>query len=450
MLLLKAKLIVTMNPREEILKDAYIGIDEESGKIIYVGKDKPEYETIIDLGDKIILPGFINAHTHVPMVLLRGLKDDVDLQTWLFKYIFPAEDLLRAQDIYYGALQGIAEMIESGTTMFFDMYFYEEEIARAVKETGIRAILSRGILDFPEGRSPETEIRKSVDFLEYLRREWVQDKELVNRLFFAFGPHAPYTCSKELLVKIREKACELKSELPYVSVNIHVAETKNEFDEFVSKYRMTPIEYLSSIGFLDSDVLLIHSVWVSPNDLNIIKLRNAKVVHNPSSNLKLGSGIAPIPEMIDNGILVALGTDGAASNNRLDILWEARLAALLHKGIKRDPTTMPAKKVLEMITIDGAKALRLDRLVGSIEVGKFADLVILDLEKVLQGVPRYDIYSQIIYSLDLRAIHGVMVNGRWVYREGEFVAIRNLDFVREKISDIRNNIEENLRDVSLL
>jgi len=278
-------IIVTLDEKIGVLRDAYLGI--ENGKIVYIGKEKPgEYEELIELPGRVILPGFINAHTHVPMVILRGLKDDVDLTTWLTKYIFPAEDLLEAEDIYYGALHGIAEMIESGVTLFNDMYFYEEEIAKAVDETGVRAVLSRGILDLvSEDRNAESEIQKSLNFYEYLMQMWRKKPELRERIFFAWGPHAPYTCSEELLIGVKEKADEMNS-----LVHIHVSETKWEFLKFQEEKKMTPIQYLDKIGFLDRNILAVHAVWLTDKDIEILADRKVSIVHNPSSNLKLEAG----------------------------------------------------------------------------------------------------------------------------------------------------------------
>ncbi|MHA1615919.1 MAG: amidohydrolase [Candidatus Njordarchaeales archaeon] len=446
MILLKARFIVTFNERNEILENAYIGINEETGKIEYVGRKKPEesYDEVIDLPHHIVLPGFINGHTHIPMVILRGLKDDVDLNTWLFKYIFPAEDKLKPIDVYYGALQGIAEMIECGTTFFIDMYFFEEEIAKAVLESGIRAILSRGILDSPEDRTPETEIDKSLRFLDFLKSIWARNPESRDRLFFALGPHAPYTCSRELFMAVRDLARKLKDELNYVWINTHVAETNKEVRDIQKTTGKTPVEYLDSISFLDSNVLMAHAVWVTDNDIKILSRRGVTVIHNPTSNLKLGSGIAPITKMLEEGVKILIGTDGAASNNRLDILWEARLTALLHKGVSRNPQVVPAEKVLRMLTIDGARALGLENLIGSIEVGKQADLVVLNLRKILQTVPFHDIYSMIIYAADLRIVEKVMVKGKWLYNNGEFLALRNIDTILDKIANIRSRIEEEI------
>lgn len=446
LILLKCRYIATFNTREEILENAYIGIDEKSGKIEYIGKEKPPipYDEVIELNKHVVMPSFINAHTHVPMVLLRGLKDDVDLHTWLNKYIFPAEDRLKATDIYYGALQGIAELIESGTSLFIDMYFYEEEIAKAVMESGVRAILSRGVLDITEDRTPETEVKKTLDFLAFLERMWSSNLETRDRIFFALGPHAPYTCSRELLILMREKAEELKKKLNNVWINIHVAETRNEFEDFLEKTGKSPVSYLDSIGFLGSDVLSIHTIWVRDEDLAVLAKNKVIVVHNPSSNLKLGSGIAPVPKMLEKEIRVLIGTDSAASNNRLDILSEARLAALLHKGITGNPAILPAKKILRMLTIDAAKALGLDGLLGSIEVGKQADLVIFNIKKTLQAYPFHDIYSLIIYSLDLRAVEKVMVKGRWVYDNGQFLTIKNIEEILERNAETRRRIEDEL------
>jgi len=436
MQVLKPKLIVTMDGQERIIKDGYIGIEE--GKIVHVGKEKPrEAEEIIELPNKMVIPGFINSHTHVAMTVLRGLKDDVDLVVWLNEYIFPAEAKLRAEDVYYGSLYGIAEMIASGITTLNDMYYFEEKIADAVLEAGIRAMLSRGILDLvSEERNVESELKVTKDFLNYLEKLWSNKPEARERIFFAYGPHAPYTCSKDLLQAIKEE-----SDRTGYRIHMHIAETRWEREEIKKRTGFTPVRYLDSIGFLDNSVIGIHVVWVDEEEIKILAKRGVSVVHNPISNMKLASGFSPVQDMLNLGVNVALGTDGPASNNRLDMFREMHVAALIHKGYKLDPKVLSAKEVFKMATINGARALGLDNKIGSIEVGKFADMVVIDLKRTLQSHPFHDVYSMIVYALDPSSITDVIVNGKWVYKDREFTTL-DIDEISQKVEDIRVRIAE--------
>lgn len=425
-------LIITMDPERRILRDHWIGV--EGDEIKYVGPKKPEEaEEIIELPSRIIIPGLIDSHTHVAMTLLRGLKDDADLMDWLQNYILPMEMRLKPSDVYYGALYGIAELISSGITTFMDMYYHEIEIAKATVDSGVRAVLSWGSADVFFQRSPEEEFKIAEKFrgeLEKLNRvEGTEDK-----LFYAYGPHSPYGCTKELLEMFRDKSNEIGAR-----IHIHLAETKSEFKDIKEKTGMTPIEYLESIGFLSDRVMAAHVVWVADHEFEILSRRGVHVLHNPVSNLKLASGVAPVPEMLEKGINVALATDGPASNNRLDMFREMHVAAIIHKGIKMDPKIVPAQKVLEMATVNASKALGLDKYIGSIEVGKKADLVILNLKNGTQGTPMHDPYSMIVYSLDRSFVESVMVGGEWIYFNKEFTKI-DIEDAREKVQEIRERL----------
>ena len=436
MIVIKPKIILTMDNEERILKDWFLGI--ENGKISYLDKIPPsDAEEIIELPDKIVIPGLINSHTHVAMTLLRGLKDDVDLITWLQDYIFPAEARLKGDHIYYGALLGMAEHIASGITTLNDMYYFEEKIAQASIEIGMRSVLSRGILDLvSEDRSPETEMKASKEFLDYLKLLWAKDEKLKDQVIFAFGPHAPYTCSKELLMKVKEEARKNR-----FKIHMHIAETKWEREEIKKRTGLTPVRYLDSFGFLGDDIIAIHVVWVDEEEIKILKERGVSVVHNPISNLKLASGFSPVPKMLENGVNVALGTDGPASNNRLDMFREMHVAALIHKGYNLDPKLVSAKEVMRMVTKNGAKALGLEDKIGSIEIGKNADLVFIDVERTLQAHPFHDPYSMIVYALDTSSVTDVMINGEWVYKDKKFTRIK-IDKVIEKVEDIRKELLE--------
>jgi len=433
MLILNPSIIVTMNKTMQIIKDGYLGIEE--GTIVYLSDKKPsDYEDIIRLPGRVILPGFINTHTHVAMTLLRGLKDDVNLQTWLMKYILPVEKQLKPTDVYYGALHGIAEMIKSGTTTFMDMYYHEIEVAKAAADARIRAILTYGSADVFFNVTPEEEFKKAKKFRDELQK-LISSRGLDDFLYFAYGPHSPYGCTKELLLLIREAANRDRSR-----IHIHLSETQGEVDESLKIRKMTPIEYLDSIGFLKNDVMAAHVVWPTDKDIDILCRRGAHVLHNPTSNLKLASGIAPVPKLLEKNVNVALATDGPASNNRLDMWKEVTLAALIHKGFLRDPEAVPAGIALKMATINGALALGLENKLGSLEIGKFADFIIINIKDALESTPFHDIYSMLVYALDSRYIESVWIHGDELYnKKGGFKTI-DIDRTREKVEEIRNRL----------
>ena len=427
-----ANIILTCDPQMRIFRDAWLVVDE-NGIIVNISKSPPkDVEEKSIFKHSLIMPGFVNTHTHVPMTILRGLKDDVDLKEWLEKYIFPAEAKLTGDDIYWGALHGIAEMLSSGITTFNDMYYFEERIADAVLKAGVRAMLSRGILDIT-GNTEEA-IKATNEFLNYVKRLWHTKKYSKNHIFFAYGPHAPYTCSKELLMRVREMANDTK-----FRIHIHIAETKWEFTTFKERHGKTPIEYLDSIGFLGPDVMAAHVVWTTDRDLEILARRKVKVLHNPTSNLKLASGIARIPEMLEKGITVGLATDGPASNNRLNMFREMLMAALIHKGSKLDPKLMPAKTVIRLATIEGAKVLGLERYVGSLEPGKFADFVVINL-KTPYATPFHDIYSMLVYTLERDSVEATYVGGKCVWKKDVGPTSYDVWQVCEKVQKIRERL----------
>ncbi len=331
----------------------------------------------------------------------------------------------------------MAELISSGVTTLSDMYYFEEKIADASLEIGCRALLSRGVLDLvSEERTPETELRESHRFLSYLESIWSKDKSYRDKVMFAYAPHAPYTCSSELLELIKEE-----SRRRGYKIHMHVAETKWEREEIQKKTGLTPVKYLDSIGLLDSSLMAIHVVWVDKDEVTLLAKRGVHVVHNPISNLKLASGFSPVPEMLGKGVNVAIGTDGPASNNRLDMFREMHVAAIMHKGFKLDPTIVSAVDVIKMATINGAKTLGLESKIGSLEIGKYADLVVIDLKDPLQAHPIHDVYSMLVYALDVNAVKHVMVNGEWIYWNKEFKKV-DIEKVKGKVEDIRRRILE--------
>ena len=430
MIVLHPSYIVTMDKNNRILEDHYIGI--ENGIIAYLGKEKPSEGDIVELPKRILIPGFINAHTHVAMTILRGLKDDVDLQTWLNKYILPLEKLLKPRDVYYGALYGIAEMLSNGITCFLDMYYHEIEVARAVVDAGIRAVLSYGSADVFFNRTPDEEFKIAEEFRYNLQK--IAEKN-PDKVFFAYGPHSPYGCTKELLQLFSQAAEENN-----IRIHIHLSETRQEVKAVKDATGKTPIKYLDSLGFLSSKVMAAHVVWPQDHEYSILSERGVHVLHNPSSNLKLASGICPITRYIEDGINVALATDGPASNNRLDIWKEMYVASILQKGIRLNPEVVPASEAMKMATINGARALGLERYIGSLETGKYADFVIVDLNKVLESTPFHDILSMIVYSIDSRSIESVWVAGKKLYDHNEGFTTIDIDALREKLNEIRERL----------
>ncbi|MEL7622431.1 MAG: amidohydrolase [Clostridiales bacterium] len=362
----------------------------------------------------IAMPGLVNAHSHSVMNLFRGAGDDMTLEDWLFKRIFPLEDKLDGRAAAIGAASAVLEMIGSGTTCCCDSYFFMDEVAQVMLDSGIRANLGRGLTDAAGPGSGAGRLAEA----EALFKKWQNAGE--GRIKFWLAPHAPYTCSDEYLQEILAKAAELQ-----VGLNIHVAETRTEFNESLAKYGMTPVERLNSLGLFDQvprvPVLAVHCVWLTEDDRRIMKDKKVSVVHNPQSNLKLGSGIGQIPALMAAGVPVALGTDGAASNNNLDLWEEIRGAALIHKGERHNPTLMPAAQVLQMACPIGAKAIGFPEC-GTLAVGQKADIILIDLDQPNMR-PLIDPISQLVYSAGPANVDTVMIDGRLVLRKKEFLTL---------------------------
>jgi len=381
-------------------------------RIVDVGEDlTPQYNDLKKIPGKgfITMPGLVNAHTHGAMNILRGVGDDMPLHQWLFDRIFPLEDRLTAETARAGCMSAVLEMIRSGTTAFSDAYFFMDEMAKTVLESGIRANLSRGLQDLPLGDTHR--LHEAREFI----RHWQEKAD--GRIRCWLAPHAPFTCSTDYLKKVLDMAVELN-----VGLNIHVAETREEFNNSIKEFDMTPVERLDSLGFFDHvPVLAAHCVWLSEEDRQILKAKKVRVVHNPQSNMKLGSGIAPIPALMANGVAVALGTDGAASNNNLDMWEEIRAAALLHKANLANPTIMPAGQVLQMTGPIGASAIGFEEC-GTIEAGQKADLIMIDLDQPNMR-PMYDPISQLVYSTGAGNVDTVMVDGQLLMRHREMLTL---------------------------
>jgi 5-methylthioadenosine/S-adenosylhomocysteine deaminase len=421
-ILIKNGYVIYGENLDVIRADVYI----EGNRISKVGKNlNIGADYVIDAKGKVISPGFINAHTHSPMVLLRGLADDLPLMEWLQSYVWPMERKLKPEHIYWGALLGITEMIKSGTTTFVDMYFHMEEVAKASEEAGIRAYLSYGMVDLGDEEKRNAEIKETLKLLEFI------EKLDSSRIEFFFGPHAPYTCSPELLKWVREKADESKKR-----ITIHINETKDEVKQIKEKYGKTPVEFLDELGFLKSDVTAAHGVWLTDKEIEILAKRKVTIVHNPASNMKLGSGVMPLEKLLRAGVNIALGTDGAASNNNLDMLEEIKLASLLHKVHNLNPTLADARTVFKMATQNGAKALNLDA--GAIKEGALADIVVIDFNKPHLR-PITNIISHIVYSANGNDVETTIIDGEIVMLDGEVLTIDE-----EKVLEKAERIVEEL------
>lgn len=391
--------IITMNNQFEIIENGYITINRN--KITALGKGKPETTVnLIDAKGKIIIPGFVNAHTHLPMTMYRGIADDLPLKTWLEDHIWPAEAKhTNEENVRKASRLGMEEMIRTGTTTFYDMYFFADAVAEEAEKMGLRAVLNEALLDFPTNnyKNIDEALKKAENFI----LKWKGSTLINPALVF----HATYSCSKKTLLKVKNLSQKYN-----VQIATHISETQEEIKEVTQQQGKNPAQYLNELGMLTSKTLGAHCVWLTENDQQLFAKNGAHIAHCPSSNLKLGSGIAPISTYIKKGINVAIGTDGCASNNNLDMVEEMRLAALLQKGAHHDPTLIPAKEALKMATINGANALGLGNKIGSLEIGKHADLVLIDTNNTFMQ-PIYDYYSAIVYAMNSSCIDTVLVDG---------------------------------------
>ena len=417
--------VVTMDERFTLFAPGAIAIDGDT--IAAVGADLPgtSARETIDCGGRVVMPGLVNAHTHVPMSLLRGLADDLRLDVWLMGYMMPVEREFVSPDfVRLGTQLGCAEMIRSGVTCFADMYYFEETVARVTADAGMRALCGQTVLRFPapDARSFEEGLTRAREFIQ----SWKGHPLIVP----APAPHAPYTCTAEILRECAELATEFD-----VPLHIHLSETLLEVEESRKLHGMPGVPWIRKQGLFDARVLAAHCVHVDEGEIRALKNFHAGVAHNPTSNLKLAAGVAPVAKMLELGVNVGIGTDGAASNNDLDMFEETRLAALLAKGINGDPTAVPARTALAMATRLGAAALHMDRVTGSLEPGKRADLIVLDVDR-LHNLPGFHrdpaaIYARIVYASKSTDVVDVMCNGRWLMRDRVLTTLDEEELARE-------------------
>jgi len=435
-LIVSGATVVTMDAKRAIYEDGSVAVKGDS--IVAVGprgEIESKYKGLqtIDGKGKLVLPGFVNGHTHVPMTLFRGLHDDVTLNDWLYKYIFPAEAKnVNEEFVRWGTRLAAAEQIRAGVTTFADMYYFEDAVAEETKAAGMRGVLGETFIDFP---APDN--KSEAEMLAYTERflkKW-QGDPLIHA---APAPHSIYTCSKKTLQDAAALARKYNA-----PILIHVAEMKKEWEDSQKQNGMSPVQYLEKIGVLGPDIVAAHCIFVDEADRKLLAERHVGCVHNPSSNMMLASGVSPVPEMRAAGIAVGLGTDGpAGSNNDLDLMEEMDLAAKLAKITKMDPLALNAKAVVEMATIDGARALHMEKEIGSLETGKKADLVLIGLDAP-NAVPLYDIYAQLAYALKGSDVETVVIGGRVVMRARKLLTVKEEE-VLQKAREYRKSVSMSL------
>lgn len=428
-IIIKNGYILTMDPSTDNIKNGVVVI--EDGLITDVCESTEETaETVIDVQGNVIMPGFVNTHTHAGMTLFRGYADDLALSDWLENHIWPAEAELTAFDVYAGTRLACLEMIRSGTIAFADMYFFMDEVGKVVENSGLRAALSYGMIELWDEEKGKRELKEGKSFV----REW--NGKADGRISAMYGPHAPNTCSKEFLMKVREQATGDNAK-----IHIHVLETEAELNQMKDQYGMCSVNMLDEIDFFGPDVLAAHCIWLSDGDMDILRNNNVNISHNPVSNMKLASGIAPVTKLLDRGANVCLGTDGCASNNNLDMFGEMKTAALLQKVDTMDPMALPARKVLEMATVNGAKALDINS--GMIRKGYNADVIIVDMNKAHLN-PLYDVPSHLVYSAGSSDVRTTIVNGKVLMDDYRVICMdeqKVIDEARDAASELISRVD---------
>lgn len=433
--ILKGGRILTMDEKGSILSDGAVAITGEN--IVAIGPEQDicgryASKEILDAQGFLVMPGLINGHTHAAMTCFRGIADDLKLMDWLQNYIFPAEAKNVDPELaYWGSLLAAAEMIRSGTTTFCDMYIFEEETAKAACKAGIRCLIGEVLFDFPSPnlKTPAEGLRYTKELIE----KWAGNP----LIHIVVEPHALYTCSPYLLRKA--KALSDRYGIP---IGIHLLETQSERDSLKEKLGKSPVSFLEEIGYLDSRLIAFHCVFMDEEDTAAFSKHGSKVIHNPESNMKLASGVAPIPEMISKGIPVGLGTDGCASNNNLDLFQEMDMASKLHKVHRLDPTAMKAEAVVRMATCEGARALGLENKVGMLKAGMKADIILINLDKP-HLTPIYNEYSHLVYAVQGSDVDTVFINGKMVMKNRKLLTIDEVE-VMEKVNQIAVRIKKSL------
>jgi 5-methylthioadenosine/S-adenosylhomocysteine deaminase len=434
-LLLSGGTFVTMDHARRVIEDGAMAV--KGGRIEAIGPraemlTKYNARETIDASGKVIIPGLINGHTHVPMTLFRGLADDLDLNEWLTKYIFPAEAKNVTEEFVRAGTQlGLAEMIRGGTTTYCDMYYFEDAIADETSKAGMRGVLGETVIDFPVADNKTN--AEAMAYTESFVKKWKGHPLIVP----AIAPHAPYTVSEEHL-----KAVRAFSDRTGAPIVIHISETRKEVSDITASKGVPPIAYLARINFLNDHVIAAHVVFPNEVELGLLKRLGVGIVHNPQSNMKLASGVAPVPRMLADDMSVGIGTDGAASNNDLNIWEEMDTAAKLHKVFSGDPKVVTALEAFEMATIRGARALHMERSIGSLETGKRADLVIVDLDSLNQ-TPAYNIYSDLVYATKAGDVRTVIVEGRVIMRDRRLLTLDE-DDIKARARVFRTRIIQSL------
>ena len=421
-------IVLTMDGDYNIYEPGAVAISAQ--KILAAGNEKDilsayEAEEVLDCGGKVLMPGLINAHTHVPMTLLRGLADDLRLDVWLMGYMMPVErEFVTPEFVRLGTKLACAEFIRSGITCFNDMYYFEDAVAEATNEAGLRALVGQTVMKYPAPDAPSYEV--AIALCEDLIRKWKGHPLIIP----AIAPHAVYTTTPEILTALCDMA--RKYDVP---VHFHVSETLSEVENLRQEQGMPVIPYVRKFGMLETKLIAAHCVHVDEGEIRSMQHAGVGIAHNPSSNLKLASGFAPIARMLELNTNVGIGTDGTASNNDLDMIDEIRLASFVAKAVAEDPTALPARQALAMATCIGAKALHIADITGSLEKGKRADLILLDISP-LHNQPRFrrdseNIYAQIIYAAKSTDITDVMVDGRWLMRARKLLTLDEAELIRQ-------------------
>ncbi len=411
--------VITNNENKDVLRHAEIQVDGE--RIVYAGAadhaPAMEADRVIDAQGNLVMPGFFNTHTHVPMNMFRSYADDLDLMTWLNTRIFPAEDRLTDEIAYWASMAAMCEMAAAGIVGFNEMYFFMGSVAKAAQESGLRAVLSRAVVTPAEEVAQRT-FREGVELFEKYNN--------TGRLKVYLSPHAQYTVNNEMLEKIAKEAARLQT-----GIHMHISETKGEHENCLKDHGMTPIELSEKLGLLDVPFLAAHCVWISEHDMELMAQHGSYVLSCPRSNLKLASGIAPLSRMLERGVRVSLGTDSVASNNKLSIMEEMTYATLLQKGTTYDPKVMPAAQAIDLATRQGARAMGFES--GVVEAGKNADIIMLDTSGI-RYTPDYDIVSNVVYSADDTDVCMTMVGGDIVYENGRF-SFADVEEIKAKLHE---------------